>query len=112
MESDQSLWKNVNLKLDHLSKYITDEKKWTKLRKQTVYILLVIALISTVQTTLVYSPQFLIGALYHGRGIGVPIVVNMDEQKSEKILKRLYGLYKLYHGDKPIKHDGKKPHLP
>ena len=102
----------LNNKLDLIAAIFTDDEKWSKFSRRTVATLVLFALVITMQTSIIYSPQILIEALYHGRGVGVPIVIKMDNKKSEKMLQRLYSLYVLYHGHKPVKNKANELHLP
>lgn len=98
--------------LDQLAIYFIDDAKWSKISRRSIISLTLVALILVVHTSLIYSPRFLIGALYHGRTVGVPTVTQMNDNKSEKMLDRMYSLYVLFHGDKPIKNRYKKLHVP
>ena len=81
MAYERSFRYALNDQLDLMATYITDDDKWSKIRRRTIFALLLFAILSAVQTTMIYSPQFLIGALYHGRGVGVPNVIKMDDEK-------------------------------
>tara|TARA_B100000315_G_C14372042_1_gene493421 strand:+ start:365 stop:703 length:339 start_codon:yes stop_codon:yes gene_type:complete len=105
------LFRLFNL-FDQIAVLFLDDEKWSKYSRRVVLSLIVLAGILVVHTSLIYSPNYLVGALYHGRGMGVPQVISMDDKKSEKILERLHGIYLLFHGDKPVKKRSKKPHVP
>jgi len=112
MVNERSFLKFLNDQLDLMATFFMDDEKWSKISRRTIIALMLFALVMTVQTSIIYSPQFLIGALYHGRGVGVPNVIKMEDQKSDKMLDRLYSLYVMYHGNKPVKDKGQKLHLP
>ena len=112
MADKRFLFVRLNNLLDHITTFFLNDEKWSKYSRRVILAILVFAGILVVHTSLIYSPNFLVGALYHGRGFGVPKVINMADKKSEKILDRLHGLYLLYHGDKPVKKRTKRPHVP
>ena len=112
MANKQSYWVRINNLLNHSATLFTDDKKWSKYSRRVVLSLMIIAGILVVHTSLIYSPNFLVGALYHGRGVGVPRVIDMEDKKSEKLLERLHGIYLLFHGDKPVKKRTNVPHVP
>ena len=112
MINNRHIINTINNYFDNLANYLLDDYKWSKIVRRTILSFLFLAFLTTLQTTIVYSPDFLVSALYHGRGIGVPTVIKMEKQKSEKLLDRLYGLYIMYHGKTPVKQRNKNFHLP
>ena len=66
-----------------------DEAGWRRLRRRVVWGLLAVGGLFAVQTAMVQSPDYLVGALYHQRRVLAIEVARLPPDKRAKLLERL-----------------------
>ena len=104
---------SVIAKIEHsLIKVTNDDKLWHKRRRRLVITAILLGLFLQYHTLIVYSPKVLISALYHGREIGVPYMGQIEKQKRDKLLERMFQLYVAYHHGGPVNTEPKEFHVP
>ena len=75
---------------------ILNDSNWRHRCNQAAIAVAIVGILCTVQTMVIYSPAFLIDALYHGREHSVPTLRAKPTDQREKLLYRLCWVRELY----------------
>ena len=75
---------------------ILNDKAWRRCCNRVIVVVAVVAGLCTVQTMLIYSPAFLVDALYHGRQYGALNVRAMPKDQRDRLLFRMCWVKQLY----------------
>jgi hypothetical protein len=73
-----------------------DDARWLRLRRRTAAVLIAIGLGLGLLNALIYSPVFLIDALYHSREMGLHALARLPDDKRAKATQRLCWVYMYY----------------